>query len=120
MSEDKTIVSQTKLFVGGLNWKLRWKDLREEFSRFWEVAFARVKLDQETNKSRWFGFVEFVNPEDAAKAQKEMDGQEIMGRVVKVDFANENPDRLKAREEAVSQGAPVETVQEIPEEIPEE
>ena len=102
MSEENTIISKTKLFVGGLNWKLRWKELREEFSKFWEVAFARVKLDQETNKSRWFGFVEFVNTEDAAKAQKAMDGQEIMGRAVKVDFANENPERIKAREEALA------------------
>ncbi len=98
MSEDQTIISQTKLFVGGLNRKLRGKDLREEFSKFGEVAFARVKLDQETNKSRWFGFVEFVNPEDAAKAQTAMDWQEIMGRVVKVDFAKENPERLLNRE----------------------
>lgn len=81
---------------------MRWKDLREEFSKFWEVAFARVKLDQETNKSRGFGFVEFVNPEDAAKAQKAMDGQEIMGRAVKVDFAKENPDRIQAREDALA------------------
>jgi len=29
-----------------------------------------------------------------------MDGQEIMGRAVKVDFANENPDRIQAREDA--------------------
>jgi hypothetical protein len=29
-----------------------------------------------------------------------MDGQEIMGRAVKVDFAKENPERLAAREEA--------------------
>ena len=113
MSEDNTIISQTKLFVGGLNRKLRWKDLREEFSKFGEVAFARVKLDQETNKSRGFGFVEFVNPEDAAKAQKAMDGQEIMGRAVKVDFAKENPDRIQAREDAK------EEIKEDPNEIPE-
>ncbi len=99
MGEDQTIISQTKLFVGGLNRKLRGKELREEFSKFGEVAFARVKLDKETGKSRWFGFVEFVNPEDAAKAQKEMDGQELMGRVVKVDFARENPERMENREE---------------------
>ena len=113
MSEDNTIISQTKLFVGGLNRKLRWKDLREEFSKFGEVAFARVKLDQETNKSRGFGFVEFVNPEDAAKAQKAMDGQEIMGRAVKVDFAKENPDRIQAREDAEK------AKEEDPNEIPE-
>jgi len=85
---------------------LRWKDLREEFSRFGEVAFARVKLDQETNKSRGFGFVEFINPEDAAKAQKEMNGQEIMGRVVNVDFAKENPDRIQAKPESTEEEIP--------------
>ena len=100
MGEENVIISQTKLFVGWLNWKLRWKDLREEFSKFGEVAFARVKLDKETGKSRGFGFVEFVNPEEAAKAQKEMDGKEIMGRAVKVDFAKENPERMQAAEEA--------------------
>jgi len=94
MSEENAIISQTKLFVGGLNWKMRWQGLRDEFSKFGEVTFARVKLDKETGKSRGFGFVEFVNPEDAAKAQKEMDGQELMWRVVKVDFAKENPDRI--------------------------
>lgn len=89
---------------------MRWKDLREEFSKFWEVAFARVKLDQETNKSRGFGFVEFVNPEDAAKAQLAMDGQEIMGRAVKVDFAKENPDRIQSRPEEPI--APIESTEE--------
>jgi nucleolin len=39
--------------------------------------FARVKLDKDTKKSRGFGFVEFANASDAAKALKEMDGKEI-------------------------------------------
>ena len=116
MWEENTVISQTKLFVGGLNWKIRGKELREEFSKFGEVAFARVKLDQETNKSRGFGFVEFVNPEDAIKAQKGMDGQEIMGRAVKVDFAKENPERLAEREAAK---AAAETESNIDDEIPE-
>jgi hypothetical protein len=41
-----------------------------------------------------------------------MDGQEIMGRAVKVDFANENPDRIQAREDAKKA---VEDPNEIPE-----
>jgi nucleolin len=92
---DEMITSQTKLFVGGLNWKMRGNDLREEFAKFGEIVFARVNLDRDSNppKSRGFGFVEFANADDAAKAQAEMDGQEVRGRAIKVDFAKEDPNR---------------------------
>jgi len=93
-------VSTTKLFVGGLAWKLRGRELREIFSPFGEIVFASVKLDRETGRSRGFGFVEFENPEDAATAQSEMDGTEVEGREIKVDFAKENPERMAARQAA--------------------
>lgn len=78
---------------------MRGNDLRTEFSKYGEVVFARVNLDQETKKSKGFGFVEFANADDAAKAKAEMDGQEIRGRMIKVDFAKEDPARLAQRHE---------------------
>jgi RNA recognition motif-containing protein len=78
-----------KLFVGGLSWNLSWQDLKDAFAEHGEVAFARVITDRETNKSRGFGFVEFVNIEDAVKAKEAMDGVELDGRAIKVDFAQE-------------------------------
>jgi len=99
------VISQTKLFVSGLPRKMRWKHLKEEFEKFGEVVFARVVLDNETGRSRWFGFVEFANADDAAKAQAEMNEKELWERTVKVDFAKENPDRIQSRkepEEAIS------------------
>lgn len=84
--------STTKLFVGGLPWKIRGAELREAFSQFGEIVFASVKLDRETRRSRGFGFVEFENADDAAKAQAEMDGSEMEGRTIKVDFAIERPE----------------------------
>lgn len=98
------IISQTKLFVGWLNWKMRGNDLKTEFSKYGEVVFARVNLTQreqgEPPRSKGFGFVEFKNAEDAAKARAEMDGQELWGRAIKVDFAKEDPTRLAARAQA--------------------
>ena len=94
------IVSQTKLFVGGLNWQMRGNDLREEFSKFGEIVFARVNLDKETKRSKGFGFVEFANADDAAKAKAEMDGQEVWGRPIKVDFAKEDPTKMFNRTES--------------------
>ena len=78
-----------KLFVGGLSWNLTWQDLKDAFAEHGEVVFARVITDRETNKSRGFGFVEFENIEDAVKAKEAMDGIELDGRAVKVDFAQE-------------------------------
>jgi RNA recognition motif-containing protein len=93
--EENFVISQTKLFVGGLDWSIRGKDLNEEFSKFGEVVFARVNLDRENrNRSKGFGFVVFANPEDAAKAQAEMNGKEVKGRAIRVDFAKENPEKM--------------------------
>ena len=97
---EEMVISQTKLFVGWLNWKMRGNDLKTEFSKFGEVVSARVNLDQTTKppRSRGFGFVEFSNAADAAKAQAEMDGVEVWGRMIKVDFAKENPNRVPRSE----------------------
>ena len=93
--EENFVISQTKLFVGGLDWSIRGKDLNEEFSKFGEVVFARVNLDRENrNRSKGFGFVVFANPEDAAKAQAEMNGKELKGRAIRVDSAKENPEKM--------------------------
>jgi RNA recognition motif-containing protein len=46
------IISKTKLFVGGLDWNLRGQELRDHFSQYGEVVFARVILDRETRRSK--------------------------------------------------------------------
>ena len=81
-----------KLFVGNLPWGVDWRELKDIFKEFGEVSFVRIVTDRESGKSRWFGFVEFLNAEDAAKAKEEMDGKELQGREIKVDFAQERQD----------------------------
>lgn len=107
------VISQTKLFVSGLAWKMRGLQLREEFEKFGEVVFARVVLDKETGRSRGFGFVEFVNAEDAAKAKEGMDETELWEREIKVDFAKENPEKFQARQEEESEEAADEGGEEV-------
>ena len=109
------IISQTKLFVGGLNWQMRGNDLREEFSPYWEIVFARVNLDRETKRSKGFWFVEFANAEDAARAKAEMDGKEVRGRVIKVDFAKEDPTKMYNKAERVENPEVKEEVENIDE-----
>jgi len=80
---------------------MRGNDLRETFSPYGEIVFARVNLDRETKRSKGFGFVEFANADDAAKAKAEMDGKEVRGRAIKVDFAKEDPTKMYNKAERI-------------------
>ncbi len=56
-----------KLFVGGLSWGTTDEGLHGAFSRFGEIAEAKVINDRDTGRSRGFGFVTFTNDESAAE-----------------------------------------------------
>lgn len=50
---------------------------------------------------RGFGFVQYVDPDDAAEAKYHMDGQSLLGRELTVVFAEENrkkPSEMRSRE----------------------
>ncbi|KAK9725802.1 hypothetical protein RND81_05G170200 [Saponaria officinalis] len=81
----------TKLFIGGLSYATDDNSLREAFSQFGEVADARVIIDRNTGRSRGFGFVDFADPESANGALGAMDGQDLHGRNIRVNLANERP-----------------------------
>jgi len=98
-----------------LDWNLRGQELRDHFSQYGEVVFARVILDSETRRSKGFGFVEFANPEDAAKAQAATNETELAGRTIRVDFAKEDSEKLQARAEAAAHAdTPVSVDAEVP------
>jgi len=96
------VIETNKLFVGNLHWHIRWQELKEFFSQWWEVEYASVSLDRETKKSRGFGFVTFKNAEDATKAKAEANEQELHGRPIYIDFARARPDDGSEGEEGGS------------------
>jgi RNA recognition motif-containing protein len=87
-----------KLYVGGLSWGLEWQDLKDVFKEYWEVRFVKIIKDRETNRSKWYGFIEFDTVESAEKAKDALDGAEIDGRAVKIDFAQERQPREEETE----------------------
>lgn len=78
-----------KLFVGGLSWGTTDEALHGAFSRFGEIAEAKVINDRDTGRSRGFGFVTFVNDDSATSAISEMNGAELDGRTIKVNEAED-------------------------------
>ncbi|KAH6834760.1 glycine-rich RNA-binding protein 2 [Perilla frutescens var. hirtella] len=83
----------TKLFVGGLSYGTNDEGLKEAFSSFGDVDFAKVITDRETGKSKGFGFVNFTSEEGANSAMSAMDGQELNGRNIHVSIAQERAPR---------------------------
>jgi len=79
----------SKLFVGGLSWNTDDGLLKDAFSSFGDVTEARVITDRESGRSRGFGFVNFADEAAAKSAVEQMDGKELDGRNVRVNFANE-------------------------------
>jgi RNA recognition motif-containing protein len=76
-----------KIYVGNLSFDSTEADLKGLFSAYGEVESAKVIVDQFTNRSRGFGFVEMANREEGLKAIKELDSKELGGRSLKVNEA---------------------------------
>ncbi|KAJ9163524.1 hypothetical protein P3X46_023183 [Hevea brasiliensis] len=82
-------MSSSKLFVGGISYAIDDTSLREAFSKYGDVIEARVILDRETGRSRGFGFVTYTSSEEASSAIQALDGQDLHGRRITVNHAND-------------------------------
>ncbi|XP_021716040.1 glycine-rich RNA-binding protein 2, mitochondrial-like [Chenopodium quinoa] len=78
----------TNLFVGGLSYDTNETVLRDSFMQYGEIIEVRVICHHVTGKSRGFGFVKFTSEDGAASALKEMDGQVLDGRNIRVHQAH--------------------------------
>lgn len=83
-----------KLFVGNLPFAMTDADLNSIFSAYGAVTSANVVIDKFSKRSKGFGFVEFENDEDAAKAMEALNNSEQMGRNIAVKEALPKPDRV--------------------------
>ncbi|XP_042496535.1 glycine-rich RNA-binding protein 2, mitochondrial-like [Macadamia integrifolia] len=82
-------MSSSKLFVGGLSYNTDDQSLREAFTAYGEVIEARVIMDRETGRSRGFGFVSYTSEQEASGAIQALDGQDLHGRRVRVNYATD-------------------------------
>jgi len=77
------------------------EDLRIPFERYGVVKDVYLPRDYYTGQPRGFGFVQFLEPRDAAEAQYCLDHQLISGREITVVFAEENrkkPQEMRTKE----------------------
>jgi RNA recognition motif-containing protein len=82
-----------RLYVGNLSYDSTSEALRQSFSECGEVTDAHVVMDRESGRSRGFGFVTMGSDGEAQKAIEKMNGAIIDGRSVRVNEAEERPNR---------------------------
>ncbi|XP_051117099.1 glycine-rich RNA-binding protein 3, mitochondrial-like [Andrographis paniculata] len=82
-------MSSSRLFIGGLSWNTDDSSLREAFDKYGQVTEAKVIVDRESGRSRGFGFVTYTSVEEASAAIQALHQQELDGRNIRVDYANE-------------------------------
>ena len=81
-----------KIYVGNLSFDSNEADLKGLFATYGEVESAKVIMDQYTNRSRGFGFVEMSEREEGLKAIQALDSKDLGGRALKVNEAKPKSD----------------------------
>ena len=71
-----------RLFCGNLGNEVSDELLSGAFRKYQSFARARVIRDKKNMKTRGYGFVSFLNPNDYLRAYKEMNGKYIGNRPV--------------------------------------
>lgn len=82
-----------RLFVGNLAFHVTEDGLRRTFANHGSVAEVTLVLDRETGRSRGFAFVSMSNDEEANNAIQSLNGSDLDGRSLKVNFAEERKPR---------------------------
>ena len=75
------------IYVSNLSFKLQDEDLKQVFAGFGEVSSAKVIRDNQSGRSRGFGFVEMASDDDARAAIEKLNGTEVDGRTIVVNEA---------------------------------
>ncbi len=77
------------IYVGNLNYSTQEKELGDLFRQYGDVASVRIISDKETNRSKGFGFIEMPDEASAQAAIVSLNGEDFMGRPLKVNQARE-------------------------------
>ncbi len=82
-----------RLYVGNLAFDSTSESVRAAFQQFGEVTDVHLVTDRQTGQSRGFGFVTMSSQTEANAAMQSMNGAQLDGRALRVNEAEERPQR---------------------------
>jgi nucleolin len=80
------------LFVGNMSFEMSDKDLNDLFRDIRNVMDVRVAIDRRTGQPRGFAHADFIDVASATKAKEVLQGKEIYGRKLRIDFSKSTAD----------------------------
>lgn len=83
----------TNIYVKNIPTEVTDDEFRALFEKYGDVTSASLARDQESGKSRGFGFVNFINHEHAEKAVDELNGKDFKGQDLYVGRAQKKHER---------------------------
>ena len=82
-----------KVFVGNLSFQTTKERLQEFLAGAGTILDVALPTDRETGRPRGFAFVEYSSDAEAAAAIERFNGQELDGRALRINSAEDRPRR---------------------------
>ncbi|XP_071737752.1 cleavage stimulating factor 64-like isoform X4 [Rutidosis leptorrhynchoides] len=87
------------VFVGNIPYDATEEQLVQICEEVGPVVSFRLVIDRETGKPKGYGFCEYKDEETALSARRNLHGYDINGRQLRVDFAENDKNNDKSREQ---------------------
>lgn len=84
---DQTSPESDTLFVGNIAFSANEDSLHEAFSEHGDIQGIRLPTDPESGRPKGFGYVQFSSVDEARGALNALQGSEVGGRPIRVDFS---------------------------------
>lgn len=104
-------MQERTIYIGNLAYTAVEEDLEIAFEAFGEIEDIKLMRDKETDRSRGFAFITFET-EAAAIAARSIDGQEIAGRVIRVNDARQRQQKNKPHSNKLNKKQPAKAAHE--------
>lgn len=88
---DQTSPESDTLFIGNISFSVNEDNVREHFSEQGSILGIRLPTDQESGRPKGFGYIQFSSNEEAKEALNALQGTELGGRPLRLDFSTPRP-----------------------------
>jgi len=92
------------IYVGNLSYDASDENLRKAFEDFGQVSSATIVKDKYSGQPRGFGFVEMPDQAEGQAAIKNLNGKELLGKLMNVNEARPRTDRGRSGGQGGHQG----------------